>query len=273
MWHCATIYCSDEHTLARRHTSSRQTLIHNIGSLFSMAPAKTTPNQERLRPGTSNMLRRSKALVFKHKHASRNSTTVASASCATRPASTSQACNRSSKFRLAHHFTGRLGTPCGGAQAKPIVGQPAAVCLGHTRTRPAVSATHRTRVTRQWLVWQVRGLTGRLPRYVAINTWSSWTHHLGTGISHALHQPCLLFFLYCLFMLIPPPPPLCCGPPRWPSYYLSHGVCSFMSINGSTFGLLGAAWHHSTFSQDFASALSGTSAWEQHFAHTRLRIS
>lgn len=40
MWQCANIYCSDEHTLVRRHTSSRQTLIHNIGSLFSMAPAQ-----------------------------------------------------------------------------------------------------------------------------------------------------------------------------------------------------------------------------------------
>lgn len=89
-------------------------------------------------------------------------------------------------------------------------GQPTAVCLSHTRTRPAVSATHRTRVTRQWLVWQVRGLTGRLPRYVAIVTWSSWTHHLGTGISHALHHP-----IYCFFPLsFHVDTPLCCGPPR-----------------------------------------------------------
>lgn len=158
------------------------------------------------------MLRRSRSLVFKHKHAPGNSTTLASASCATRPAF---------HHRLAteHPSAGLLITARGDSEHRVGEhkqsrswggGQPTAVCLSHTRTRPAVSATHRTRVTRQWLVWQVRGLTGRLPRYVAIVTWSSWTHHLGTGISHALHHP-----IYCFFPLsFHVDTPLCCGPPR-----------------------------------------------------------
>lgn len=92
--------------------------------------------------------------------------------------------------------TGRLGTPCGGAQAKPTVGEPAAVCLSHTFHKLS-GVGH---LPRSHPVWQVR--IGRLPHCVATGPDPGL---VDSSRVHAFHMLCQVFFmLLCfLFVLIP----------------------------------------------------------------------